>query len=231
MSKKSPPKIAFIGAGSTIFMKNIIGDILLSPPLEGTTIALMDIDAHRLSESEMVVQKMMHSVGRRAKVSTHRDLAPTLQGVDFVILAFQIGGYQPCTVTDFSIPKSFGLEQTIGDTIGIGGIMRALRTVPHSWSICEHMQQYCPQAWLLNYVNPMAINTWAVTTKYPNIRYIGLCHSVQNTIQELAYDLGIDEHSIAYRVAGINHLAFFLRLEQRNADGSRTPLSQTSLRL
>lgn len=223
-SKKSPPKIAFIGAGSTVFMKKIIGDILISERLSGAQIALMDIDPERLAESEAVVRKMMASTQASAEVNAYDTLAPALDGADFVILAFQVGGYDPCTITDFEVPKSFGLEQTIGDTLGIGGIMRGLRTVPHVWQICEEMRQRCPNALLMNYVNPMAIITWAVTQKYPDIRYVGLCHSVQTTVDDLTRDLDIPKDEVVYRTAGINHMAFFLELDHLQSDGTRKSL-------
>ena len=128
-------KIAFIGAGSTIFMKNIIGDVLHHPALSDAKIALMDINNTRLEESELVARKMVASMGVAAQITTHADQRAALEGANFVVVAFQIGGYKPCTVTDFDIPKSYGLDQTIADTLGIGGIMRGLRTVPHLWSV------------------------------------------------------------------------------------------------
>lgn len=135
-------------------------------------------------------------------------------------MAFQIGGYEPCTVTDFEVPRKYGLRQTIADTLGVGGIMRGLRTVPHLWKICEDMLAVCPNAIMLQYVNPMAINTWAIAEKYPTIRQVGLCHSVQGTAMELAHDLDIPYEEIRYRSAGINHMAFFLEFEHRQPDGS-----------
>ena len=205
-------KIVFIGAGSTIFMKNIIGDALHYPSLKDANIALMDIDRQRLNESALVANNMITTLGVDAKISTFTNQRKALESADFIIVAFQIGGYDPCTITDFEIPKQFGLRQTIADTIGIGGIMRGLRTVPHLWSICEDMLEVCPDAYLLQYVNPMAINTWAIGAKYPEIKQIGLCHSVQGTAGELAEDLGVDLDNLDYRVAGINHMAFFLKL-------------------
>jgi alpha-galactosidase len=224
------PRIAFIGAGSTVFMKNIVGDILLRPALAGATIALMDIDASRLAESELVARKLVHSIGVEAKIETHMDQRRALEKADFVIVAFQIGGFEPCTVTDFEVPKKYGLRQTIADTLGVGGIMRALRTVPHLWKICEDMQTVCPQAIMLQYVNPMAINTWAIAEKYPQIRQVGLCHSVQGTASELARDLDIPVEEIRYRAAGINHMAFFLTFEHRQNDGSYKNLYPELLR-
>jgi alpha-galactosidase len=214
------PRIAFIGAGSTVFMKNIIGDILQRPALAGATIALMDINPERLAESEIVASKLVATLGVPAKIETHSDQRRALDKADFVVVAFQIGGYEPCTVTDFEVPKKYGLRQTIADTLGIGGIMRGLRTVPHLWSICEDMLAVCPNAIMLQYVNPMAINTWAIAEKYPTIKQVGLCHSVQGTAYELARDLDIPVEEIRYRAAGINHMAFYLNFEHRQADGS-----------
>ena len=213
-------KIAFIGAGSTVFMKNLIGDALSMPALSGAKIALMDIDAKRLEESEIVARKMVASLGVPATVETHMDQRRALEGADFVIVAFQIGGYKPCTVTDFDLPKSVGLRQTIADTLGIGGIMRGLRTVPHLWKLAEDMRAVCPAAIMLQYVNPMAINTWALGAKFPDVRQVGLCHSVQGTAEELARDLEIPADTLRYRAAGINHMAFYLNFEARQPDGS-----------
>jgi alpha-galactosidase len=218
------PRIAFIGAGSTVFMKNIVGDILQRKATAGATLALMDIDAARLGESEIVARKLIDSLGVKAKVETHTDRRRALAKADFVIVAFQIGGYEPCTVTDFEVPKRFGLRQTIADTLGVGGIMRGLRTVPHLWAVCDDMMELCPNAILLQYVNPMAINTWAIAAKYPAVRQVGLCHSVQGTAKELADDLGIPLGEIRYRAAGINHMSFFLQFEHRQADGSHVDL-------
>lgn len=155
----SAPKITFIGAGSTVFVKNILGDVFQRPALKSAHIALMDIDETRLEESHIVVRKLMDSVGANGEISCHRDRKTALQGADFVVVAFQIGGYEPCTVTDFAVCKRHGTEQTIADTLGPGGIMRALRTIPHLWAICDDMSEVCPDATMLNYVNPMAMNT------------------------------------------------------------------------
>ncbi len=216
--------IAFIGAGSTVFTKNIAGDILHRPALRGATLRLMDIDPKRLAESEIVVGKLARSMGGTARVETYTDQRRALEGADFVVVSFQIGGYEPATVTDFEIPKRFGLRQTIADTLGVGGIMRGLRTVPHLWSICQDMMEVCPQAIMLQYVNPMAINTWAIGARFPAIRQVGLCHSVQGTAWELARDLGIPVEEIRYRAGGINHMSFYLAFEHRQADGSYVDL-------
>lgn len=213
-------RIAFIGAGSTVFMKNIVGDALHKPALSGATIALMDIDTKRLEESALVARKLVASLGAKAKVETHTNQRAALEGADFVIVAFQIGGYKPCTVTDFEVPKQYGLRQTIADTLGVGGIMRGLRTVPHLWKIAEDMAAVCPDALMLQYVNPMAINTWALSARYPALKQVGLCHSVQGTAAELARDLDIPVSDLRYKAAGINHMAFYLNFEARQPDGS-----------
>jgi alpha-galactosidase len=214
------PVITFIGAGSTVFTKNIAGDILSRPALAGAEIRLMDINPERLGESEIIVGKLAQTLGGTAKVKTYTSQRRALDGADFVVVCFQIGGYDPCTITDFEVPKKFGLRQTIADTLGIGGIMRGLRTVPHLWSICEDMLAVAPNAIMLQYVNPMAINTWAIAAKFPTIRQVGLCHSVQGTAWELARDLDIPVEEIRYRAGGINHMAFYLTFEHRQADGT-----------
>jgi alpha-galactosidase len=201
-------------------MKNIIGDVLQRPALSAAHVALRDIDGGRLTESEIVFNKLVASLGAKATHSLHTDRRSALEGADFVVVAFQIGGYEPCTVTDFEIPKKFGLRQTIADTLGVGGIMRGLRTVPHLWAICEDMLEVCPDALMLQYVNPMAINTWAIARKYPQIKQVGLCHSVQGTAHELATDLQMDDSKIRYISAGINHVAFFLKFEEIMEDGT-----------
>ena len=214
------PKITFIGAGSTVFMRNIVGDILQREALGNAHIALMDINPVRLAESEAVAKRMVSTLGVSAQITSHSNQREALDGAHFVVTAFQVGGYDPCTITDFDIPNEFGLRQTIADTLGVGGIMRGLRTVPHLWSVCEDMLQVCPDATLMQYVNPMAINTWAIARKYPTIKQVGLCHSVQGTAKELAHDLDIPVADIRYQSAGINHIAFMLKFEQRLKDGS-----------
>lgn len=214
------PRITFIGAGSSVFMKNIVGDILQRPALAGATIRLMDIDPVRLDESAVIARKLIATLGVPATVETYADQRRSLEGTHFVVVCFQIGGYQPSTVVDFDVPKRYNLRQTIADTLGVGGIMRGLRTVPHLWRICEDMLAVAPDAVMLQYVNPMAINTWAIAEKYPTIRQVGLCHSVQGTAHELAHDLDVPYEELRYRSAGINHMAFFLQFEQRLPDGS-----------
>jgi len=214
------PNITFIGAGSSVFMKNIVGDILQRPALAGANIRLMDINPTRLEESAIIARKLAATLGVPATVETYADQRKALDGTHFVVVCFQIGGYEPSTVIDFDVPKKYNLRQTIADTLGVGGIMRGLRTVPHLWSICEDMLEVAPNAIMLQYVNPMAINTWAISEKYPTIRQVGLCHSVQGTAHELANDLDIPYEEIRYRSAGINHMAFFLNFEHRQPDGS-----------
>ncbi|MEO1788441.1 MAG: alpha-glucosidase/alpha-galactosidase [Pseudomonadota bacterium] len=211
-------KIAFIGAGSTIFMKNIVGDALHFDSLKDATFALMDIDTKRLEESAVVARKLVATLGAGATVETTTDQRRALAGADFVVTAFQIGGYKPSTVIDFDIPKQYGLRQTIADTLGVGGIMRGLRTVPHLWRVAQDMEELCPGALMLQYVNPMAINTWALAERYPYANQVGLCHSVQNTVEEFAHDLDLPKDEIRYRVAGVNHVAFFLDVTHKGRD-------------
>jgi alpha-galactosidase len=212
------PKIVFVGAGSTVFAKNLLGDILLHPALAECEIRLTDIDAARLRVSEIVARRIGHTLSAPASVLATQDLGQALDGADYVFNMIQVGGYRPCTVTDFEVPKRFGLRQTIADTLGIGGIFRALRTIPVLWAMAEEMRQHCPQALHLNYVNPMAMNCWALHRRYPSLRTIGLCHSVQHTAAELAADLGLAGETLDYQVAGINHMAFYLKLEHAGED-------------
>jgi alpha-galactosidase len=216
----SKPVITFIGAGSTVFARNIAGDIIQRPALANAEIRLMDTNPERLEESALIIGKMVKSLGDRATVTTYAEQRRALEGCDFVVVCFQIGGYDPCTITDFDVPKKFGLRQTIADTLGLGGIMRGIRTAPHLWSICADLMEVAPEAIVMQYVNPMAINTWAIAAKYPAIRQVGLCHSVQGTAEELAKDLDLPIGEIRYRAAGINHMAFYLNFEHRQADGS-----------
>jgi len=214
------PKITFIGAGSSVFMKNIVGDILQREALGGARIALMDINPQRLEESQVIAGKLIQTLDVDATIETFTNQREALDGANFVVVCFQIGGYEPSTVIDFEVPKKYNLRQTIADTLGVGGIMRGIRTVPHLWSICEDMLEVCPDAIMLQYVNPMAINTWAIAAKYPTVKQVGLCHSVQGTAMELAHDLDIPYSEIRYRSAGINHMAFYLKFEHRQLDGS-----------
>jgi alpha-galactosidase len=212
------PKIVFIGAGSTVFAKNLLGDILAFPELADATIALQDIDAERLRTTKIVAERLAASRGAHPRIETHLDRREALEGADYAISMFQIGGYKPSTVIDFEIPKKYGLRQTIGDTLGIGGIMRGLRTIPVFLDIARDMEQMCPDAWLLNYVNPMAINTLALQTG-TKIKNVGLCHSVQGTVEHISEDIDVPAEEIRFLCAGINHMAFYLNFWRRTSDG------------
>jgi len=201
-----------------VFARNLMGDILSWPELASSTIVLHDIDETRLRTSEIVGRKIVDTLGVPATIEATTDRRRALAGADYVITMFQVGGYRPSTVIDFEIPKKYGLEQTIADTLGIGGIMRGLRTIPVLLDVCRDMEELCPGAVLLNYVNPMSMLVWAVS-RASSIKTIGLCHSVQHTAHQLAGDLGIDPGSVDYTCAGINHMAFYLRFEQRTENG------------
>jgi len=209
--------ITFIGAGSTVFAKNLLGDILSFPELAGADIRLHDIDGQRLRTSEIVADRVANALDARPRVTSTTDRRQALEGADYVITMFQIGGYKPGTVVDFEVPKRYGLRQTIADTLGIGGIMRGLRTIPVLLDLCRDMEELCPDAWLLNYVNPMAMNCWAIN-RATRIKTVGLCHSVQGTAEQLAKDIDIPIEEINYLCAGINHMAFYLRFERQGQD-------------
>ena len=203
------PKIVFVGAGSTVFAQNLLTDILSLPDLSHSEIMLYDIDHDRLQTSALVANRIQAQLTTSALISTSLDLRQALDGADYVITMFQIGGYEPSTVIDFEIPKRYGLRQTIGDTLGIGGIMRAIRTIPVMLQLAKEMEVLCPDALLLNYVNPMAMLCWAINES-SKIQTIGLCHSVQHTAAQLSGDLEIPESDLDYVAAGINHMSFFL---------------------
>ena len=211
------PNITFIGAGSTVFARELLTDIFSFPELHEARIVLHDIDAERLETSAVVARHVAAKAQAGATISTTLDRCEALEGADYVICMIQVGGYQPATVVDFEVPKRYGLRQTIADTLGIGGIMRGLRTIPVLLDICRDMEAVCPEALFLNYVNPMAINCWAIA-RASRIKTVGLCHSVPHTAAELARDMGIPVEEINYLVAGINHMAFFLRLERDGED-------------
>ncbi len=212
------PKITLIGAGSTVFAKNLLGDILSYPELEQSEIVLFDINPERLKTSEVVAQKVAQALGVNANISTSTDPEQALEGANYAISMIQVGGYKPSTVIDFEIPKKYGLRQTIADTLGIGGIMRGLRTIPVLLEYSRMMERVCPDVLHLNYVNPMAMNCIALSKASP-IKLVGLCHSVPHTAKEIATDLGVPPEEVKYLVAGINHMAFYLKLEQHHTDG------------
>lgn len=211
-------KICFIGAGSTVFAKNVLGDIMLTDVLRDAELALFDIDKKRLKESEKMLCAINENCNeRRAQIRCYDDRKEALRGARYVINAIQVGGYRPSTVIDFEIPKKYGLEQTIGDTLGIGGIFRGLRTIPVLWEIARDMEEVCPDAWFFNYSNPMAILSGAMQ-RYTDIRTIGLCHSVQTCAGELLKLAGMDETGVDYKIAGINHMAWLLELKKNGKD-------------
>jgi alpha-galactosidase len=212
------PKITFIGAGSTVFAKNLMGDILSFPELAHSTITLFDIDQARLNTSEIVAHKVAQALGAAPAVEATTDRRAALDGADYAICMIQVAGYKPGTVIDFEIPKKYGLRQTIADTLGIGGIMRALRTIPVLLEMCREMEELCPDVTFLNYVNPMAMNCWAIS-RASKIKTVGLCHSVQGTAMQLAKDIGVPIEEINFRCAGINHMAFYLNFERKSEAG------------
>ena len=210
-------KIALIGAGSTVFAKRLIGDVLLTPELAGDIqIALHDVNAERLVTSQIVTKRIAEQLGLKTSVFASINRLEVLDKADYVIFIMQIGGYKPSTVIDFDIPKKYGLRQTIADTLGVGGIMRALRTIPVIREILIDMEKVCPQAILLNYVNPMVMLCMAINRLAPELPMVGLCHSVQGTAEQLANDLNENISEISYLCAGINHMSFYLNFEKNN---------------
>ncbi|MCB9155221.1 MAG: alpha-glucosidase/alpha-galactosidase [Caldilineae bacterium] len=211
------PKITFIGAGSTVFAKSLLGDILSFPELADSTISLFDIDLPRLRTSEVVARKIAEALEAQPVIEATTDRRAALDGADYAICMIQVGGYKPATVVDFEIPKRYGLRQTIADTLGIGGIMRGLRTIPVLLDMCRDMDDLCPDVTFLQYVNPMAMNCWAIS-RASTIKTVGLCHSVQATAGKLANDISVPIDEINYLCAGINHMAFYLRFERDGED-------------
>ena len=210
-------KITFMGAGSTIFARNVLGDCMCTPALRECQIALYDIDPVRLKESEIILRALNHNINAdRAHIDTYlgeEQRKEALRGADFVVNAIQVGFYDPCTIIDFEVPKKYGLRQTIADTLGIGGIMRALRTIPVMQDFADDMQQVCPDAWLLNYTNPMAMLS-GYMQRYTGVKTVGLCHSVQVCSQHLLESLGMQDKLEGRRelIAGINHMAWLLEI-------------------
>jgi alpha-galactosidase len=210
-------RIAFVGAGSVEFTKNLLGDLLTFPELAGATIALHDIDQERLDSAEAMARWTASALGAPATIEAHLDRRAALEGCDHVINMIQVGGHE-ATLIDFEVPKRFGLRQTIGDTLGIGGIFRALRTIPVMQGIARDMFELCPDAWLLNYTNPMAMLCWSVYAGTPIHRVVGLCHSVQWTTRGLAELVGVPYEEVEYLGAGVNHQAWILRFRHRGRD-------------
>jgi alpha-galactosidase len=210
-------RIAFVGAGSVEFTRDLLGDILSFPELADATIALHDIDPERLATGEAMARWTNQALGADATIEAHLDRRAALEGCDHVINMIQVGGHE-ATLIDFEIPKRHGLRQTIGDTLGIGGIFRSLRTIPVMLGIAADMSELCPNAWLLNYTNPMAMLCWATYEASPQTRIVGLCHSVQNTTRELAELSGVPYDEVTYLGAGINHQSWILRFERDGED-------------
>lgn len=215
-------KITFMGAGSTVFARNVLGDVMCTPALRECEIALYDIDGTRLRESEQILRVLNHNINEdRASIRCYlgeENRKEALRGARFVVNAIQVGGYEPCTVIDFEVPKKYGLRQTIADTLGIGGIMRGLRTIPVMEGFARDMEEVCPDALFLNYTNPMAILT-GYMNRYTGIQTVGLCHSVQVCSEWLLKGLGMEDKLEGRRelIAGINHMAWLLDI--RDKDG------------
>lgn len=214
-------KITFMGAGSTIFARNVLGDCMCTPLLRDARIALYDIDEGRLSDSELILSAINKNVNEgRAEITSYlgvENRKAALRGADFVINAIQVGGYDPCTIQDFEIPKKFGIRQTIADTLGIGGIMRGLRTIPVLKEFARDIEEVCPDAWFLNYTNPMAILT-GYLQRYTKVKTVGLCHSVQVCSEKLLKGLGMEDklEGRTELIAGINHMGWLLELRDRD---------------
>jgi alpha-galactosidase len=212
-------KIAIIGAGSIEFTRNLTNDIFLTPCLQDCTISLMDIDSRRLEQALNLVKAVISQRGLNIQVEATLDRRQSVTGADYVITTFQQGGLTAFN-SDISIPKKYGVEQCIGDTLGPGGVFRALRTIPLLVELCDDLDAVAPDAYLLNYINPMAANCWAIDaiTGRP---HVGMCHSVQETSEMLAEWTSVPLDEISFLCAGINHFAFFLKFHQRTLIGTR----------
>ena len=208
-------KLTIIGAGSAVFTKNIVTDLLSVEAFKYMEIALQDIDPVRLKASHELLNIISKKLNASPKITSHTDRRESLVGANFVQTTIQVGGYKPSTVIDFEIPSQYGLKQTIADTLGIGGIMRALRTIPVLLDIAKDVMEICPNAIWLQYVNPMCANMIAINKSFPGIKTLGLCHSVQGTAEMLAKDLGENIEDINYLCAGINHMAFYKKFEKK----------------
>lgn len=214
-------KITFLGAGSTVFAKNVLGDCMLADCMHDCEIALYDIDGERLEESRLLITALNKKINEdRATIKSYcgeDQRKDALRDADFVVNAVQVGGYEPCTVIDFEIPKKYGLKQTIADTLGIGGIFRALRTIPVMADFAKDIEEVCPNAWFLNYTNPMAMLT-GYMQRYTNVKTIGLCHSVQVCSEHLLKELDIEVDGFYDKIAGINHMAWLLEIHDSHGN-------------
>ncbi len=210
-------KITFLGAGSTVFAKNVLGDCLVSS-LRDYEIALFDIDEKRLEESYLVITALRDKYNKSVTVNKYTDAREAFRGANYIVNAIQVGGYEPCTVTDFEIPKKYGLRQTIADTLGIGGIFRALRTIPVMKAYADIMEEVCPDVLFLNYTNPMSILS-GYMQRHTGIKTVGLCHSVQSCVPSLAKHLDMPELKEAkWKIAGINHMAWLLEITDKDGN-------------
>jgi len=212
-------KLTFLGAGSSVFAKNVLGDCLMTEEFsKELEIALYDIDSERLEDSYKLITLLNDKYNEgKAVVKAYcgvENRKDALRGAKFVINAIQVGGYEPCTVIDFEIPKKYGLRQTIGDTVGIGGIMRALRTIPVMKEFADDMEEVCPDCIFLNYTNPMCMLS-NFMHRYTNINTVGLCHSVQVCVPDLLKALEIEEDKPSFKIAGINHMAWLLEIKDK----------------
>lgn len=210
-------KITFLGAGSTVFARNVLGDVMQTPALQGYEIALFDINQERLTDSENILNNIKKTSGSTCVIRAFTNRKDALRGAKFVVNAIQVGGYDPCTITDFEIPKKYGLRQTIADTIGIGGIFRNLRTIPVVLDFAKDIQEVCPDALFLNYTNPMAVLTNVLNT-YGGVKTVGLCHSVQSCMPDLFKHLNLDAAGVQTKIAGINHMAWLLEVTKDGVD-------------
>ncbi|MFB0523668.1 MAG: alpha-glucosidase/alpha-galactosidase, partial [Candidatus Bathyarchaeia archaeon] len=209
-------KITFIGAGSVVFASRLLTDILYHPELGDSTVSLMDIDAERLELIDKLARLTVSKHAPKAKVESTLDRRKALEDADYVIIMIQVGGLDAFE-QDIYIPLKYGVNQEVGDTLGPGGVFRGLRTIPVLLDICRDMEELCPDALLINYANPMAINCWAMS-KATKIKNVGLCHSVQGTAMQLARYIDVPYEDVTYWVAGINHQAFFLEYKHKGKD-------------
>ena len=216
-------KVTFMGAGSTVFSKNVLGDTMLCDVFHDVEIALYDINAERLEESYLLINSMNQNLNQgRAKVEKYlgvENRKAALRGADFVVDAIQVGLYDPCTIIDFEIPKKYGIRQTIADTLGIGGIMRGMRTIHVIKDFARDMEEVCPNAWFLNYTNPMAILS-GYMQRYTSVKTVGLCHSVQVCVRDLFKGLDMTDKYEGHisKIAGINHMAWLLEIKDKDGN-------------
>ncbi|MGO1556888.1 MAG: alpha-glucosidase/alpha-galactosidase [Staphylococcus equorum] len=209
-------KITFLGAGSTVFAKNVLGDCMTVDALQDFEFALFDIDKERLKDSEMMLNNLKQNMNSTITIKAYQNRKAALSRAKYVINAIQVGGYDPATITDFEVPKNYGLRQTIADTLGIGGIFRNLRTIPVMQDFANDIKEVCPEAWFLNYTNPMAVLTNIMLKE--GIKTVGLCHSVQVCASELLESLELPKDNIQWKIAGINHMAWLLEIKRNEKD-------------